>query len=82
MSMAMIGAAPTSRANCTMWVPTPPTPHTPTDSPMPTLPVCTTAPNGVDTASARIAACSSETLSGTRVRPIARATVYSAQAPS
>ena len=65
-----------------MWVPTPPTPHTPTDSPMPTFPVRTTAPNGVDTASARIAACSSGTLSGTRVNPTACATVYSAQAPS
>jgi D-arabinose 1-dehydrogenase-like Zn-dependent alcohol dehydrogenase len=31
-------------------VSTPPTPHTPTDSPMPTFPVRTTAPNGVDTA--------------------------------
>ena len=48
----------------------------------PTLPVRTTAPNGVDTASARIAACSSGTLSGTRVNPTACATVYSAQAPS
>ena len=78
----MIGAAPTSRASCTMWVPIPPTPHTPTDSPIATLPVRTTAPNGVDTASARIAACSRGTLSGTRVNPAARATVYSAQAPS
>ena len=49
---------------------------------MTTLPVRTTAPNGVDTASARIAACSSGTLSGTRVSPITCATVYSAQAPS
>jgi hypothetical protein len=65
-----------------MWVPMPPTPHTPTDSPMLTFPVRTTAPNGVDTASARIAACSSGTLSGTLVSPIACATVNSAQAPS
>ena len=65
-----------------MWVPMPPTPHTPTDSPTVTLPVRTTAPNGVDTASARMAACSSGTLSGTRVSPAASATVYSAQAPS
>ncbi|STZ88568.1 Uncharacterised protein [Mycolicibacterium fortuitum] len=49
---------------------------------MPTLPVRTTAPYGVDTASARIAACSSGTLSGTRVRPTAWASVYSAHAPS
>ena len=46
------------------------------------LPVRTTAPNGVDTASARIAACSSGTLSGTLVSPTACATVYSAHAPS
>ena len=43
--------------------------HTPTDSPMATLPVCTTAPYGVDTASAGMAACSRDTLSGTRVSP-------------
>ena len=82
MSTAMIGAAPTSRASWTMWVPRPPTPHTPTDSPMPTLPVRTTAPYGVDTASARIAACSIGTLSGILVSPNACATVYSAHAPS
>jgi len=60
----------------------PPTPQTPTDSPMPTRPVRTTAPNGIDTASARMAACSSGTLSGTLVSPTACATVYSAHAPS
>jgi hypothetical protein len=79
MSIAITGTAPTNRAMC---VPTPPTPHTPTDSPMPTRPVRTTAPNGVDTASARMAACSSGTLSGTLVSPTACATVYSAHAPS
>ena len=46
------------------------------------VPVRTTAPKGVDTASARIAACSNGTLSGTRVKPMTCATVYSAQAPS
>ena len=79
MSIAITGTAPTNRAMC---VPTPPTPQTPTDSPMPTRPVRTTAPNGIDTASARMAACSSGTLSGTLVSPTACATVYSAHAPS
>ena len=44
--------------------------------------MCTTAPYGVETASARIAACSSETLSGISVSPPAWASVYSAHAPS
>ena len=44
--------------------------------------MCTTAPYGVETASARIAACSRETLSGISVSPPAWARVYSAHAPS
>ena len=44
--------------------------------------VRTTAPYGVETASARMAACSMGTLSGILVSPNAYATVYSAHAPS
>ena len=65
-----------------MCVPTPPSPHTPTALPGWTLPVRTTAPNGVDTASARIAASFMSTSSGTRVSPIDCAIVYWAHAPS
>ena len=49
---------------------------------MPTSAVRTTAPYGVETASARMAACSMGTLSGILVSPNAYATVYSAHAPS
>ena len=60
-----MGAAPIIRATFTAWMPSPPTPQMPTASPGATLARSVIAAYGVETASARIAACSIGIESGT-----------------
>src|SRR5271156_5540092 len=72
----MTGKAPTIAANCTIFNPTPPTPKTTTDSPMPTCASLLITPSAVVTAQPRSGALRGSMVEGTGVTRFSDTTAY------